>query len=58
MERRAIRVGVCDDLPLFRSGLRTLVKETAGLELAFEVGNLAELRAVLGRGPVDLVLLD
>lgn len=50
---------ICDDHPVFRSGLATALAEERGLELAGQAGSLAELRQLLGN--VDeavLVLLD
>ena len=55
-----IRIGICDDHPVFRGGVAALVQDEPGFELAFEVGTAAELVARLegdAAGP-DVLLLD
>ncbi len=54
----AIGVLICDDHPLFRGGLAAALEAEDGFEVVGQVGSLAELRAVLDAGGVDLVLLD
>lgn len=53
-----IRIGICDDHPVFRAGMTGLVRDEADLELVFEAGTAAELRRALEGTKVDLVLLD
>ncbi|ASE39894.1 response regulator transcription factor [Brevundimonas vesicularis] len=52
------RIVVADDHPLFRAALRSAVdKATPGAEVV-ECASLAEARAAMVAGPVDLLLLD
>ncbi len=55
-----IRIGICDDHPVFRGGIVALVEDEPGLELAFGVGTAADLLARLeGDGALpDVLLLD
>ncbi len=58
VEPREIRVAVCDDHPLFRTGIRTLLAGAPDVRLAFEADSVATLRSALAATPVDLLLLD
>jgi DNA-binding NarL/FixJ family response regulator len=58
MERRPIRVGICDDHPLFRTGIRTLLAGAPPLVLVLEAQSLGELRQALAATSIDLLLLD
>ncbi|KQR57261.1 response regulator transcription factor [Brevundimonas sp. Leaf168] len=52
------RIVVADDHPLFRAALRSAVdKATPGADVV-ECASLAEARAAMVAGPVDLLLLD
>jgi DNA-binding NarL/FixJ family response regulator len=53
-----IQLGICDDHPVFRAGLRTLIAEAGDLAVAFECGSVRELRERISDVPVDLLLLD
>ena len=55
-----IRIGICDDHPVFRAGIIGLLRDEADIELVFEAGTAGELRRALDEKPasVDLVLLD
>jgi RNA polymerase sigma factor (sigma-70 family) len=54
------RIVVCDDHPMFRTGLVAALGEESDLQLVGEAGSLAQLRGLLAEGGVetDLVLLD
>jgi DNA-binding NarL/FixJ family response regulator len=58
MDSRVIRVGICDDHPVFRGGIRSLIEGASDLALAFEAGSIAELRASLTSSMTDVLLLD
>jgi DNA-binding NarL/FixJ family response regulator len=52
------RIVVADDHPLFRAALRSAVDKAAPGAAIDECASLAEARAALAAGPVDLLLLD
>lgn len=52
------RIVVADDHPLFRAALRSAVDKAAPGAEVVECASLAEARAALKAGPVDLLLLD
>ncbi|GAW41581.1 Transcriptional regulatory protein DegU [Brevundimonas sp. SH203] len=52
------RIVVADDHPLFRAALRSAVDKAAPGAEVIECASLAEARAALQAGPVDLLLLD
>src|SRR4051794_721836 len=54
----SVRVVVADDHPVFRSGLRTLVEDSALLEYAGEAADGAEAVAVCRTAEPDVVLMD
>jgi DNA-binding NarL/FixJ family response regulator len=55
-----VRVGICDDHPVFRAGVAALIEDEPALSLAFQVGSAAELLAYLAshRDAADVLLLD
>jgi DNA-binding NarL/FixJ family response regulator len=53
-----IRVAICDDHPVFRSGIVGLLRDEGDLAIAFEAGSAAELRAMLAANEVNVLLLD
>ena len=53
-----IRVGIVDDHPVFRLGLLRSLEREPELSVLWEVGSVSELWAVLGTGPVDVILMD
>jgi len=53
-----IRIGICDDHPVFRAGVAGLVRDEADLELVFEAGGAEALLLALEAATVDVVLLD
>ncbi|MEE2849412.1 MAG: response regulator transcription factor [Pseudomonadota bacterium] len=52
------RIVVADDHPLFRAALRSAVEKAAPGAEVVECASLAEARAAMVAGPVDLLLLD
>lgn len=52
------RVIVADDHTLFRSGLRSILKEDPTVQIVEETGNGLELLGLLKRVTADLVILD
>lgn len=52
------RIVVADDHPLFRAALRSAVDKAAPGAEVLECASLAEARAAMVAGPVDLLLLD
>lgn len=52
------RIVVADDHPLFRAALRSAVDKAASGAEVVECASLAEARAAMVAGPVDLLLLD
>jgi len=55
---KAIRLGIVDDHPVFRLGLRRAFEREADLELAWELGSTTDLLATLASSRVDVVLMD
>jgi DNA-binding NarL/FixJ family response regulator len=53
-----IRVGVADDHPLIRSGLRRVFEAQAHLKLVLEAEDGAELLTKLAAQPLDVLVLD
>jgi DNA-binding NarL/FixJ family response regulator len=53
-----IRLGIVDDHPVFRLGLRLLFEREADLEVAWDLASAAELMTTLASSPVDVVLMD
>jgi two-component system, NarL family, invasion response regulator UvrY len=54
----AIRVFIADDHPIVRQGLRRIMEEDAGLAIAGEASDAAEMFGALATVPADLILLD
>lgn len=52
------RILICDDHPVFRSGLAAALAAEEGLEVVGQVGSLRELRDGLPRLTPDLLMLD
>ena len=53
-----IRVAICDDHPVFRSGIVGLLRDEGDLEITFEAGSVGELRGMLATNEIDVLLLD
>lgn len=58
MSRTPYRILLADDHRLFREGVRRILQEVEGLEVAAEAADGLELLRLLRRRPVDLVVLD
>ena len=58
MAAELISVVVVDDHPMFRTGLRTMVEEAEGLELAGEAADAGAAVAVCEDVVPDVVLMD
>jgi DNA-binding NarL/FixJ family response regulator len=53
-----IRVGLADDQPLFRAGIRMILDSQDDFEVAWEASDGVEAITAARRSPVDLVLMD
>jgi DNA-binding NarL/FixJ family response regulator len=56
--RSAIRVGIVDDHPVFRLGLKRALERASDIDIAWEMGSAANLDAVMRKTPVDVILMD
>lgn len=56
--RPAIRIGIVDDHPVFRLGLKRALERESDLEIPWELGSAANLDAVMRKSPVDVILMD
>ena len=59
VEQPLLKILVCDDDPADRKLVRTYLRQVADREIAMlEAGERAEIQEALGRGRIDLVLMD
>ena len=58
MTEQRIRILVCDDHPVVRSGLRGMIQSQPDLEVISEAGEGAQAVALAGRLQPDIVLMD
>lgn len=56
--RSAIRVGIVDDHPVFRLGLKRALERESDIDIPWEMGSPANLDAVMRKTPVDVILMD
>ena len=56
--RSAIRVGIVDDHPVFRLGLKRALEREADIDVTWEASSAANLDAVMRKTPVDVILMD
>jgi DNA-binding NarL/FixJ family response regulator len=56
--RAPLRIGIVDDHPIFRLGLRRALEREPDLEIAWELGSAANLEATMRKTPIDLLLVD
>jgi two-component system nitrate/nitrite response regulator NarL len=56
--RSAIRLGIVDDHPVFRLGLKRALERESDVDVVWEMGSAANLDAVMTKTPVDIVLMD
>lgn len=53
-----MHVGIVDDHPLFRAGLRRVLERVGEMQVEWELADPAELEAAFTRNPVDVILMD
>ena len=53
-----IQIGVVDDHPVFREGLRRSFEREADLAVAWEIGSASELLSSMADRPVEILLID
>ena len=58
MGQTGVRIGIVDDHPLFRMGLRQALDRVAGIEVVWDVGHTRDLQRLTERKPVDAILMD
>jgi two-component system nitrate/nitrite response regulator NarL len=56
--RAAIRVGIVDDHPVFRLGLKRALERESDIDITWEMGSAVNLDAVMKKTPVDVILMD
>jgi DNA-binding NarL/FixJ family response regulator len=56
--KSAIRVGIVDDHPVFRLGLKRALEHESDIDIAWEMGSAANLDAVMRKTPADVILMD
>lgn len=56
--RPPIRIGIVDDHPIFRLGLKRALEREPDLEIAWELGSAGNLDSTMHKTPVDLLLID
>jgi DNA-binding NarL/FixJ family response regulator len=56
--RAAIRIGIVDDHPVFRMGLKRALERERDLEVLWELPSATNLDASIRRTPVDVILMD
>jgi DNA-binding NarL/FixJ family response regulator len=56
--RSAIRIGIVDDHPMFRLGLKRALERESDIDIPWEMGSAANLDAVMRKTPVDVILMD
>src|ERR1700694_4900054 len=54
----AFRLGIIDDHPVYRLGLRRALQRQPDLSIVWDLGSARELAGKLKQGPVDVVLMD
>jgi DNA-binding NarL/FixJ family response regulator len=56
--RSAIRIGIVDDHPVFRLGLKRALERESDFDVSWEMGSAANVDAVMRKTPVDVILMD
>ena len=55
---RLVRIGIVDDHPVFRLGLRRLFEQVKDLSVSWDLASESEVLPTLASKPVDVVLMD
>jgi two-component system response regulator DevR len=55
---RPLRLGIIDDHPVYRLGLRRALQRQSDLLIVWDLGSASELAGKLKQAPVDVVLMD
>jgi DNA-binding NarL/FixJ family response regulator len=55
---QVLTVGIIDDHPVYRLGLRSALQHRVDLRIAWDLASASDLERVLKQTPVDLVLMD
>ncbi|HEY2597143.1 MAG TPA: response regulator transcription factor [Candidatus Dormibacteraeota bacterium] len=53
-----IRIGIVDDHPVFRFGLKRALEREADFDVTWELGSATNIDAQMRRTPVDVILMD
>jgi DNA-binding NarL/FixJ family response regulator len=53
-----IRIGIVDDHPVFRAGLRRVLERSGEMSVEWELADSGGLEAAFTRNPVDVILMD
>ncbi len=56
--RSPIRIGIVDDHPVFRLGLKRALERESDIDITWEMGSVTGLDSVMGKTPVDVILMD
>lgn len=56
--RPTIRVGIVDDHPIFRLGLKRALESQSDIDIPWEMASATNLDAAMRRSPVDVILMD
>ena len=57
-ELRTIRIGIVDDHPIFRLGLKRALERESDFDITWELGSATNIDAQMRRTPVDVILMD
>gem|GEM_PF-425355 len=57
-ELPAIRIGIVDDHPVFRLGLKRALERESDFDITWELGSATNIDAQMRRTPVDVILMD
>lgn len=56
--RSPIKIGIVDDHPIFRLGLKRAFERESDLEILWELDSANNLPALMDKSPVDMLLID
>jgi DNA-binding NarL/FixJ family response regulator len=56
--RSAIRIGIVDDHPVFRLGLKRALERESDIDITWELGSVTALDTAMSKSPVDVILMD